>query len=82
MSPKLDLYMFDTCPYCRRVLNEIEASGRTDVELHNIHKNAEDRKTLIEVGGMEQVPCLFIDGKPLYESMDIIAWLQAHPQEV
>ena len=81
MSPKLDLYMFDTCPYCRRVLNEIEASGRTDVELHNIHKNTEDRKTLIEVGGMEQVPCLFIDGKPLYESMDIIAWLQAHSQE-
>ena len=42
----------------------------------------EDRKTLIEVGGMEQVPCLFIDGKPLYESLDIIAWLNAHPQEV
>ena len=50
MSAKLDLYMFETCPYCRRVLNAIEASGRTDVELHNIHKNAEDRKTLIEVG--------------------------------
>ena len=43
MSAKLDLYMFETCPYCRRVLNAIEASGRTDVELHNIHKNAEDR---------------------------------------
>lgn len=22
------------------------------------------------------VPCLFIDGKPLYESSDIIAWAQ------
>ena len=82
MNPKLDLYMFDTCPYCRRVLNAIEESGRTDIELHNIHKSVEDRKTLIEVGGMEQVPCLFIDGKPLYESLDIIAWLNAHPQEV
>ena len=79
MSAKLDLYMFESCPYCRRVLKAIEASGRTDVELHNIHKNAEDRKTLIEVGGMEQVPCLFIDGKPMYESLDIIDWLQAHP---
>ena len=82
MNPKLDLYMFETCPYCRRVLNAIEESGRTDIELHNIHKSAEDRKMLIEVGGMEQVPCLFIDGKPLYESLDIIAWLKAHPQEV
>lgn len=73
--------MFDTCPYCIRVLKEIERTGRTDIELHNIHKSAEDRKRLIEVGGKEQVPCLFIDGEPLYESMDIIAWLQANPQE-
>ena len=46
---KLELYMFDTCPFCRRVLNYIAESGRTDVELHNIHKNAEDRMRLIEV---------------------------------
>ncbi|MBE6736814.1 MAG: NrdH-redoxin, partial [Ruminococcaceae bacterium] len=40
----------------------------------------EDRRRLIEVGGYEQVPCLFIDGKPMYESLDIIDWLKAHPQ--
>ena len=77
---KLELFMFDTCPFCRRVLNYIDDSGRTDVELHNIHKNEADRQRLIEVGGMEQVPCLFIDGKPMYESLDIIDWLKAHPQ--
>ena len=77
---KLELYMFDTCPFCRRVLNYIAESGRTDVELHNIHKNVEDRMRLIEVGGMEQVPCLFVDGVPMYESLDIIDWLKAHPQ--
>ena len=38
-------------------------------------------KYLIEHGGKEQVPCLFIDGKPLYESLDIIAWLEEHPQQ-
>ena len=27
---KLDLYMFDTCPFCRRVLGEISKSGRTN----------------------------------------------------
>lgn len=77
---KLELYMFDTCPFCRRVLNYLDESGRTDVELHNIHKNEADRQRLIEVGGVEQVPCLFIDGVPMYESLDIIDWLKAHPQ--
>ncbi len=77
---KLELYMFETCPYCRRVMNYIDESGRTDVEYHNIHKSEEDRKRLVEVGGMQQVPCLFIDGKPMYESLDIIDWLKANPQ--
>ena len=77
---KLELYMFETCPFCRRVLSYLDESGRTDVELHNIRKNEDDRRRLIEVGGMEQVPCLFIDGQPLYESLDIIDWLKAHPQ--
>ena len=77
---ELKLYMFETCPYCMKVLNAIENSGRTDVELHNIHKSENDRRTLIEVGGKQQVPCLFIDGKPMYESDDIVDWLEAHPQ--
>ncbi len=76
---KLDLYMFPTCPFCRRVIAFIEESGRKDVTYHNIRANEADRLTLIRVGGKEQVPCLFIDGNPLYESMDIIAWLKAHP---
>ncbi|MBR3241327.1 MAG: glutathione S-transferase N-terminal domain-containing protein [Parasporobacterium sp.] len=78
---KLELFMFDTCPYCRRVIREIEESGRTDIEYLNIHKSAEARNRLISVGGLEQVPCLFIDGEPLYESADIIHWLKQHPSE-
>ena len=74
------LYMFETCPFCRNVINEIEKEGRSDIEFHDIRKNEEDRMTLINVGGKEQVPCLFIDGKPLYESDDIIQWLRANPQ--
>ena len=77
---KLKLYMFDSCPFCKRVINAIWESGRTDVEMHDIHKSEEDRMYLRTVGGKEQVPCLFIDGKPLYESSDIIAWLAEHPQ--
>lgn len=76
---KLELFKYDTCPFCRRVMAYIEQSGRGDVEYHDIHLNEDDRKRLVEVGGKQQVPCLFIDGQPLYESADIIAWLETHP---
>jgi len=75
----LDLYMFETCPYCQKVISEIALSGRNDVVFHNIHENEADRLELIRVGGKQQVPCLFIDGKPLYESDDIVDWLRSNP---
>ena len=31
---------------------------------------------LIAIGGKQQVPCLVIDGKALYESSDIVAYLR------
>ena len=77
---KLELFKFDTCPYCQRVLRYLADSGRTDVELLDINRSEENNRRLIEVGGKRQVPCLFIDGKPLFESLDIIEWLKAHPQ--
>ena len=77
---KLELFKFDSCPYCQRVFRYLEESGRTDVELLDINRSEENNRRLIEVGGKRQVPCLFIDGAPLYESLDIIDWLKAHPQ--
>ena len=77
---KLELFKFDTCPYCQRVLRYLADSGRTDVELLDINRSEENNRRLIEVGGKRQVPCLFIDGEPLFESLDIIEWLKAHPQ--
>ncbi len=77
---ELRLYMFETCPFCRKVIREIEKEGRTDIRFHNIHESEDDLRTLVDVGGEKQVPCLFIDGKPLYESDDIIKWLKDNPQ--
>ena len=42
----------------------------------NISTDSDAEQTLIAVGGKRQVPCLFIDGEPLYESSDIITWVQ------
>ncbi|MBQ3477857.1 MAG: glutaredoxin [Clostridia bacterium] len=79
---KLELYKMDSCPYCRRVMRYIEAEGRNDITYRDITLSEDAEQTLIRVGGKRQVPCLFIDGKPMYESLDIIDWLKAHPQNV
>lgn len=78
---KLELFKYDTCPYCVKVMNYIDSARRTDIVYRDIHKSDEAAKELVAIGGKRQVPCLFIDGKPLYESLDIIQWLKEHPQE-
>lgn len=40
--------------------------------------DSENLRALLTIGKMNQVPCLFIGGKPLYESDDIIAYLANH----
>ncbi|MGI6117426.1 MAG: glutaredoxin family protein [Bilifractor sp.] len=75
---KLELFKMDTCPYCRKVMRFIEESNITDIEMHDIIQSRADQERLVREGGMDQVPCLFIDGKPMYESDDIIAWLKDH----
>ncbi len=70
----LELYYQPTCPYCLKVLRFMEANG-IDFEKKNT-MDADNRARLLKVGGMNQVPCLFIEGKPLYESNDIIAYLR------
>ena len=77
---ELKLYVKMYCPFCQKVFREIERSGRTDIEMHDIIASQEDAKELVRVGGKNQVPCLFIDGEPLYESGDIVRWLQENPQ--
>ena len=74
----LKLYKFDSCPYCQKVYREIESQGRTDIEYRDILENEEYYQELMRVGGIDQVPCLFIDGEPLYESDDIVKWLREH----
>ncbi len=71
----LELYKFDSCPYCQRVFRAIERL-KVPVRMRDIEEDEEAARRLVEVGGLDQVPCLFIDGKPLYESDEIIAYLE------
>jgi glutaredoxin len=73
----LTLYHFPSCPYCRVVL---DCLNRLDLEIpmRDIRSEPGARDELLDIGGKAQVPCLVIDGKPLYESDDIVRWLQAN----
>ncbi len=71
----LVLFKNDSCPYCRKVLNFINENNISDIEVMDIVKNPENKKYLIENGGKNQVPCLFIDEEAMYESENIIAYL-------
>lgn len=71
---KLELYYRTFCPFSRKVVEFIEENG-IEVALHNLQEDPAHKDALITRGGKEQVPCLLIDDKPLYESGDIIEWL-------
>ena len=73
--PKLTLYHFMACPYCQRVRDFLSKEG-ISVPMKDTHENLANRDELVKIGGKSQVPCLVIDGKPLYESLDIIEWFK------
>ena len=75
MTRQLILYYRPTCPYCQKVLDFMKSKSIV-VPLRNIEQNPDYRQQLLQAGGKAQVPCLFIDGEPLYESEDIVSWLQ------
>ena len=74
----LVLYYYPTCPYCRKVTRFINKNDLNQIELKNINQDEQAEAELIEIGGKRQVPCLFIDGDPLYESDDIVDWLKSN----
>lgn len=74
MSASYELFIMHSCPYCRKVLLYMDKHG-IELPLRDIVAEPEARDELEREGGKVQVPCLFIDGEPMYESDDIIAYL-------
>lgn len=78
-AQKKELLLFYTpwCPYSQKVLNYLNQIHKT-VPMRNIQNDPEGKELLKSKGGKAQVPCLFIDGKALYESDAIIQWFASH----
>ncbi|MCB0044608.1 MAG: glutathione S-transferase N-terminal domain-containing protein [Caldilineaceae bacterium] len=77
MERDLLLYKMDACPYCIRVMNFMQAN-QIEIPQRSTDTDPAARADLIEAGGKAQVPALQIDGEILYESGDIIAWMEEH----
>ena len=79
--PELMLYHFPACPFCQVVM---DCLGQLELEIpmRDIRLEEGARDDLIAIGGKGQVPCLIIDGKPMYESADIVDWLRANAGSV
>ena len=81
MKYNLELFYFPECPYCQRVLRTIEQLGLTDITFSDIHQNPAKKETLIKDTGRKTVPCLYIDNKPMFESSDIMQWLETNTKK-
>jgi glutaredoxin 3 len=75
----LILYKINACPYCKVVQRAI-AKHNVDIELRDTKKVSHWRRDLKRRTGRTQVPCLFIDGQPMFESNDIVSWLNNNYQ--
>jgi len=82
MSESYVLYQYQTCPFCfmvRRFLASIDV----ELPMRDTMRDPQAYRELVEGGGRATVPCLKIEDTAgnvrwLYESSDIIAYLQAH----
>ena len=71
---KLVLYYKPECPFCQRVLRFMERN-EIELPLRDIKHDEGAQEELLELGGIDMVPMLLIDGQAMYESMDIIKYL-------
>ena len=73
--PELILYHTAWCPFCVKVRNYLKQRN-IEISEKDTSKDLSARQELLNKTGRGQVPCLFIDGEPLFESNDIIQWFE------
>ena len=74
----IELYILETCPYCKKVMGFLDANS-IEYEKRDI-KDYDTRVNLIKLGGKEQVPFLHIKGDSIkmYESDAIINFVRKY----
>lgn len=71
------LYYKPSCPHSQRVLAYMK-SHNISIPLKNVAASPQAKEELKILGGHLIVPCLIVDGTPIYNDTDIIAWLKSN----
>ncbi len=69
------LYQFNRCPFCIKVRRAMRKLN-LPIELRNANTNEDFKSDLLAKGGSPKVPCLRIGDKWMYESDEIIKYLE------
>ncbi len=72
---ELVLYKFNACPYCQKVMDYLKQHP-LPLTYKDIRQEPALREELVSLGGKGQVPCLVVDGTPMYESDEIVKYLK------
>ena len=76
---KLELYHRQECPFSAKVRDYIkEHDLKGQITYYDVEEDEDEMKALEELTDDEQVPCLIVDGRPILESDEIIAWLEVN----
>lgn len=70
----IELYISETCPYCRKVMDFL-----FDKKIDYVKKdvsNSANLDKLMQLGGKHQVPFLIDGDVKMYESSDIIEYIK------
>ncbi len=76
----IDLYIREGCRYCGRVINrigELNLEKGTDYTLIDAAPNTPGRTLVLEKGGRGQVPFMIDNDVHMYESGDIVNYIEA-----
>ncbi len=80
MVETYQLFQYQSCPFCYRVRQFLEAKG-IELEFKDTLLDVDASRELVECGGKSSVPCLRIqrgtEVQWLYESFDIIEYLKS-----
>ncbi|TGL57287.1 glutaredoxin [Leptospira ognonensis] len=75
----IKIYHYFGCPYCYRVLSALEALGLKvgkDYKLVEALRGSPGREEVVRLGGQSQVPFMVDGDVKMYESADIIHYLE------
>jgi glutaredoxin 3 len=71
--PKIEIYVQDFCPYCARAVALFQRKGVAFEEKYAPHGSANRAEAIERSGGRTTVPQVFIDGKHIGGSDDLLA---------